>query len=188
MSNWIQTERIRLMPIHAEVLRAVLSGDTKKADKLLAAKGSDSLVDARRLCELRLNQIEANPELDRRLLQAIVLNENDTLVGHIGFHTEPDAQYLLDQGLRGVELGYTVFEPYRRRGIATEAVQLMIGWGQFAFDIDTFVASIAPDNTPSIALVKRLHFKKVGVHIDEEDGPEDIYVLEVSRDSGGAGL
>ena len=41
-----------------------------------------------------------------------------------------------------------------------------------------FVASVAPDNEPSLAIVRKLAFEHVGEHWDEEDGRELEFRLE----------
>jgi RimJ/RimL family protein N-acetyltransferase len=41
-----------------------------------------------------------------------------------------------------------------------------------------FVASVAPTNTPSLALVAKAGFRKIGEHVDGEDGVEHIYLRE----------
>jgi len=39
------------------------------------------------------------------------------------------------------------------------------------------VVSIRPDNIPSRRLAERFGFNRIGSHIDDEDGLEDIYEL-----------
>ena len=77
-----------------------------------------------------------------------------------------------------VELGYTVFPPFRARGFATEAVIGLIGWAHRSAGIDNFVVSIAPDNEPSRAIAARLGFRRVGEHTDEFDGFEEVFLLD----------
>jgi RimJ/RimL family protein N-acetyltransferase len=43
-----------------------------------------------------------------------------------------------------------------------------------------FVASIAPVNAPSLAVVRRLGFVRVGEHDDPEDGLEHVYALRLA--------
>ena len=80
-----------------------------------------------------------------------------------------------------VELGYTVFPPFRARGFATEAVIGLIGWAHRSAGIDNFVVSIAPDNEPSRAIAARLGFRRVGEHTDEFDGFEEVFLLDGAR-------
>jgi L-amino acid N-acyltransferase YncA len=46
-----------------------------------------------------------------------------------------------------------------------------------------FVASVSPSNTPSLALVAKTGFRKIGEHIDSEDGLEHIYLREGAANS-----
>ena len=43
------------------------------------------------------------------------------------------------------------------------------------YQVHRFVVSISPDNLPSLGLAAKLGFRKIGSHIDELDGPEDIF-------------
>ncbi|MND08591.1 hypothetical protein D3C83_313230 [compost metagenome] len=50
-------------------------------------------------------------------------------------------------------------------------------WAAKDAGIETFVVSISPSNVPSQAIARRFGFTKVGEHMDEEDGLEDILVV-----------
>lgn len=43
------------------------------------------------------------------------------------------------------------------------------------------MVTIQPDNIPSVRLAETFGFRRIGLHIDEVDGLEDIYVLEYSE-------
>jgi RimJ/RimL family protein N-acetyltransferase len=80
----------------------------------------------------------------------------------------------------GIELGYTVFAADRRRGYACEAVAALLAFARReAPQLAGFVASIGPANAPSLALVRRLGFTKIGEHDDPEDGLEHVYALRL---------
>jgi RimJ/RimL family protein N-acetyltransferase len=91
------------------------------------------------------------------------------MVGHVGFHGPPGYNAL--KAADAVEVGYTIFPEHRRRGYATEAVRALLDWAR-AQGIHRFVASVGPQNEPSLALVRRLGFREVGRHWDDEDGEE----------------
>lgn len=103
------------------------------------------------------------------------------MVGYLGFHTAPAPAYLKDISPSGIEMGYTVFEPYRRRGYAQEAITALMGWAIQHHQVWRFVVSISPSNLPSMNLAIKLGFNRISSHIDEIDGPEDI--LEFRRAS-----
>jgi [ribosomal protein S5]-alanine N-acetyltransferase len=49
-------------------------------------------------------------------------------------------------------------------------------WAHAAFGISRFIVCVSPNNTPSLALIARLGFAKIGDHMDEIDGNEHIYL------------
>ena len=58
-------------------------------------------------------------------------------------------------------IGYTVSPPYARQGYAIEAVRGVIGWFR-ALDCDRVLANAAPENAPSIRVLKKLGFGFTG--------------------------
>lgn len=99
------------------------------------------------------------------------------MIGHIGFHTLPGADYLKPYSSTGVEFGFTVFEPFRRNGYAREASLAMMNWAAQTHSIREFVLSIRPDNVASQRLAEQLGFVRVGSHIDDVDGLEEVLLL-----------
>jgi len=171
----IQSERLDLIPITPGVLRALLAKSFYEAAQLLGITALSDWDISRYAMELRVKQLEENPGLQPWLLRAISLRERRLLVGHIGFHTAPGADYLAELSPGGVEFGFGVLEPWRRRGIATEASEAAMRWAREEHQVQRFVLSISPDNFPSLGLAAKLGFRKIGSHIDEHDGPEDIF-------------
>jgi RimJ/RimL family protein N-acetyltransferase len=119
----------------------------------------------------RLGQLRLDPTIRVWLGRAMVLTEADgsrRVVGSIGFHGPPDA-------LGRLEVGYSVDPPYRRRGYASESVKALFDWAHRERGINRFVASISPDNEPSLRLAAGYGFQRVGEQIDEIDGLEYIF-------------
>lgn len=165
------------------VLEALLAGRREEADELLGARVPadwPSKPDAA-LLRLRLGQMRNDPAVEPWLLRALVLRTADPreMVGHAGFHGPPGVNGLEDPG--AVELGYTVFPEHRGRGYATEATRALIVWAQEA-GVGRFIASVAPGNAPSLAIVRKLGFVQTGEQWDEEDGLELVFEL---RTDGG---
>ncbi len=98
------------------------------------------------------------------------------MIGHAGFHGPP--------GVNGpgqpdaVELGYTIFPEHRGSGYATEAARALLDWAQETHGITHFIASVAPGNEPSLAIVAKLGFVQTGDQWDDEDGLELVFELE----------
>jgi GNAT superfamily N-acetyltransferase len=77
-----------------------------------------------------------------------------------------------------VEIGYTTFEPFRGRGLATEAVSALMGWARKERDVGRFILSISPDNAPSLVIARKLGFVQTGEQWDDDDGLELVFELE----------
>lgn len=176
----ITSERLELVAMTPAFLKASLNQDLHQAgDELKALFASEWPGDAADLLALRLEQIEAEPAVQPWLLRAIVLRTSRTMVGYIGFHTAPNPEYLRDISPGAVEFGFTVFPEFRRQGFAREASIALMDWAATAHKVQRFIMSIRPDNHPSQNLALQLNFVRIGSHIDEVDGLEEILELRV---------
>jgi RimJ/RimL family protein N-acetyltransferase len=175
LSSVIRSRRLDLIPLCPAVLRASLELDRETVGERLGLRIPEVWPDIPHVLELRLRQLEADPALEPWLLRAVGLRDEHTMVGHVGFHDRPGSASLRPWSPGGVELGYTIFREYRRRGYAAEACEAMMGWAQREHGVDRFVLSIGVDNGPSLALARKLGFRRIGSQIDELDGPEEIF-------------
>ena len=176
----ISTERLELVSMSVEFVDALLAGrrhDAEAAAGIVLPDGWPDDHDGRFL-RFRLDQMRRDPSTQQWLVRAIALREpTPAMIGHAGFHGPPGVN--AKKRPDAVELGYTVFEPHRRRGYATETVRGLMCWARDEHGIRHFVASVAPDNEPSLAIVRKLGFEETGSHWDEEDGDELEFELEV---------
>jgi RimJ/RimL family protein N-acetyltransferase len=178
--------RLDLVSLSPAFIRASLAGDLPKAERLLGAKLPEGWPDCAHLLQLRLKQMEDDAayepwSLRAVVLRAMVLRADQMMVGHIGFHTKPAAEYLQPYSPTGVEFGFEVFPPFRRLGLAREASLALMHWAQTVHGQRTFIVSIRPDNTASQGLAAQLGFVRIGSHIDEIDGLEEILELRLDR-------
>jgi RimJ/RimL family protein N-acetyltransferase len=155
-----------------EAMTALLEGRRGEAETVLGAKVPDHFPGhAERLLRIRLEDMRVDPSTAPWLLRAMVLREpGRPMVGHVGFHGKPDAR-------GAVEIGYTVFPEYRRRGFAIESVRAMFRWASVEHRIARFRASVSPGNEPSLRLLAKLGFRQTGTQWDEEDGEELVFEL-----------
>jgi RimJ/RimL family protein N-acetyltransferase len=124
--------------------------------------------------QYRLAQLAADPSIRGWLGRAIVLEAKPgerRVIGSVGFHGPPDESGRL-------EIGYSVDPEFRRQGFAIEAVRAMLDWAAKRYGVSQFLASVAPDNEPSLGLIRQLGFRRVGEQIDPIDGLE--YVFEAA--------
>ena len=174
----IRTERLELLAFTPEVIEALVARDGDRAAELLGATVPGDWPDRHdeRFLHLRLGQLRAHADLQEWSVRGVVLVSESALVGHIGFHGPPGVNAL--RRADGVEVGYSIFPAFRRRGIATEAVGGLMQWAREAHDIRAFVASVSPQNDASLGVVGKLGFEHVGEHWDDEDGLEHEFLLE----------
>jgi RimJ/RimL family protein N-acetyltransferase len=185
----IRSERLELVSISPDFIDALLAERRSDAEAAATLTLPDDWPDAhdRGFLNFRLRQMRERPEIQEWFVYAVVLPEGERpMIGHAGFHGPPGVNSV--KAADAVEVGYSVFEPYRRRGYATEVVRALMGWASREHGIRRFIASISPDNEASLALARRLGFKHIGQHWDEEDGEELEFELRLAdaRFSAGA--
>jgi RimJ/RimL family protein N-acetyltransferase len=179
-SGSILTERLELLPMSAQFLEACMNDDRAEATRLLGYPVAEEWSPHIWLIR-RLEQLRADPSLEAWLLRAVILRATGTMIGNVGFHSAPGADYLHPFARDGVELGYTIYPAFRRQGYATETVRALITWAAQAHGVRRFVLSISPENVPSQRIAQHFHFRQIGSHIDEEDGLEEIFLLDLDH-------
>jgi RimJ/RimL family protein N-acetyltransferase len=176
----IRTERLELTLLSPQLLEAILGGRRDDAESLARIAIPSWWPDEhdRRFLVLRLDQVTKDPGRLEWLPRAIGLRRRDRpIIGHTGFHGPPGVNG--PRRPNALEVGYTVFEPHRRCGYATEAVAAMLAWARDEHGVHDFVASVSPDNVPSLALVRRFGFRQTGRQWDDEDGEELVFELHL---------
>lgn len=129
---------------------------------------ADQLVD---FLNYRLGQLREDVSIHGWLGRAIVYTDRDgsrEAIGSIGFHGPPDEEGRL-------EIGYSVDPRYRRRGFAREAAIAIYKWAHDAHGVETFVASVSPDNIASLNLIEEFGYVLIGEQMDEIDGLELVF-------------
>lgn len=177
----IRSHRLELVLMSRALLEAFLSGDHASAARIGGFQIPNDLILRKRTLQMRLRQIQANPQVHPWLLRAIVIRQSQMMCGYIGFHSEPDPEDLRNVTAGGVELGYAIGESFRRQGFAKEAALALMKWAFERHGQRCFVLSIAPDNQASLAMAHSMGFREVGSHVDEEDGVELYFERRLDR-------
>lgn len=94
-------------------------------------------------------------------MSAILLQDTDTIIGFCGL-VHPGGQ-------EEVEIKYAFKREYWGQGFATETVRAMIAYGRAHHDIHDIMATTAPQNSASHAVLLKAGFRR-GALIDNEDG------------------
>jgi ribosomal-protein-alanine N-acetyltransferase len=170
----LSTPRLDLHPLPLPVLDALLAGDFETADAVTPFPvEAHTFEDDEYVLGLRQTQLRNDPSELPWLYRAAVLRETGDVVGRCGFHARPDADGM-------VELGYRVQPQWRRQGLATELATGMLAWAREQ-GARRCVASTVPDNLASQAVLAKLGFVRTGEWMDEVDGLEWVYALELVR-------
>jgi RimJ/RimL family protein N-acetyltransferase len=168
----ISTPRLELISMSVPFMEALARHDVDGASREIGARVPEWMADElQNFLRMRLGQLSRDPTTRRWLGRAMVLADESgdkRVVGSIGFHGPPDAK-------GRVEIGYSVDPPHRRQGFAREAIRAMLDWAHREHGITTFIASISPDNEPSLRLASRFGFVQVGEQMDVIDGLELVF-------------
>ena len=158
-----------------EFLEAILEGNRERAAEALDLELPEgfSFEGNARFFALRLRQMRENPRFREWCPHAVVLEGR--MIGHAGYHGPPGVNAV--GKAEAVEIGYTIEEPHRGRGYATEAAGMLIRQAEER-GVRHIVASCAPTNEPSLAVIRKLGFTHTGEAMDEEDGLELVFELE----------
>ena len=175
----ITSDRLELILLSPQAIDALLEGRRADAERELDAAIPADWPDEHDAGFLRYRQrqLERAPQAEPWLVRAVILRDPDrTMIGHAGFHGQPGING--KQDAEAVELGYTIFEPHRGHGYATEAAQALMDWASAEKGIRRFIASVSPENDPRSRSSSKLGFVQTGEQWDEEDGLELVFELE----------
>ena len=172
----VETERTWLTLMGRGCIDAFLAGDHAEVERILEASVPSDWPDHADtwLLETRREQLDNGPASAPWLLRAIISKADRNMLGYFNFHGPPD-----DRGV--AEIGYTIWPRHRRRGYAEETVRAMFAWAHRTHGLTRFRASVAPDNEPSLAMVRKLGFVHVGEQWDEIDGRELVFEMSYPR-------
>jgi [ribosomal protein S5]-alanine N-acetyltransferase len=172
--NTITSERLDLVSVGLDFVRAALAGRIDEAER---SAGVTLPAGWERAAEsalgYRLAQMEADPATQPWLLRLLVIRETGEMAGYANFHAPPG-----EEGW--VEIGYQIEPRFRRQGYASEAATAMFSWAAEQ-GIQRFRASVSPDNEPSLAMVRKMGFHRIGEQWDEIDGLEFVFEASLSE-------
>jgi len=175
----LHTERLDLHPLPLPLIEAVLAGDLARARQLAPFPlDEETFSGDGYVLALRRDQLRADPSELPWLYRAAVLRETGQVVARAGFHAPPDAD-------GAVEIGYSVQPAWQGRGLATEMATGLLDWARRS-GAARCLGSTAPDNAASQAVLAKLGFVRTGEQMDEIDGLELVFTLELESFAGPA--
>lgn len=90
-------------------------------------------------------------------IQNFAITYQDELVGTVGIIPQKDVYRL------NAEIGYWIGEPFWGKGIATQAVKLMVTYGNKEFGIIRFYAGVFDFNKASMRVLEKAGFSHEGI-------------------------
>ena len=161
--------RLELVPLEPEVLDALAGGRRDEAERALGVRIPPDRPDEH---DTAFFELRARERLPLEWVRAVVCD--GAMVGHAGFHGPPGRNGPGDPD--AVEIGYTIFPEFRGRGHAQAAARALVGFARER-GVRRVLASVAPDNAPSLAVVRKVGFVETGEQWDEEHGRELVFEL-----------
>jgi RimJ/RimL family protein N-acetyltransferase len=109
-------------------------------------------------------------------IEALVDRASGDLIGWAGLAVP----HFLPEILPAVEVGWRLSEPFRGRGLATEAGQAAVDWGFTVGGLDRIVSIYEPENIPSGRVMEHLGFTPILSTTGQPRG-EELLVTELTR-------
>lgn len=172
----LEDDVLRLVPMNVPLMRALAEGRMTDAERELGAPIASEWSLPRELLALRIAQLERAPQRTGWLLHAVVLRTPSLMIGNVGFHGPPGEHVFEARWPGVVELGYDIVPAFRRRGLATRAIGLLLDWARFR-EASQVVLSIALDNTASQRTADKLGFALREEYEHDARGRERLYGL-----------
>lgn len=118
----------------------------------------------------RVPQVKEDAARNKWFVRWVVERVSEEIVGSMSFHGAPDSRGM-------IEIGLGVHPDFRGRGYAREALIGMWSWACEQADVNVLRYTVSSTNLASTKLIAGFAFAHVGVQIDDEDGPEEIYEM-----------
>jgi len=118
----------------------------------------------------RIPRVKQEPSFAEICLILAISKSDNKVIGSAGFHDLPD-----ERGM--IEIGFGIVPEMQNQGFGME---LLLGmWHTICkrSDVKILRYTVAPDNEPSMHIINKLGFTKVGEQIDLEDGLELIFEM-----------
>jgi RimJ/RimL family protein N-acetyltransferase len=174
----IETDRLVLRLVPLAGLAATASGDRAACHRLIGAQLPEAWFDDAWVSDLRLHQWKEDRDYAPWSIRAIALKATRQIVGTINCHDKPQPFEHRGSVAPFIEMGYTIFDPHRRKGYAFEAITGLCAFAAH-HGVRWVRLSISPGNAPSRALAAKLGATQIGTQYDDRDGPEDVFLFEI---------
>lgn len=171
----IKTERLILVPCELGHFEAMLRDERELAAMLGVSLADDwpGFEAARDAMSYSHEYLKSHPNALGWWTYLFIHSADNALIGLGGFKGEAD-----ESGT--VEIGYSIAQGYRRRGLATEAARGMIDYAFSHPHVTEVIAHTLPEINPSTQVLQKVGMKQVGVSQDPDEG--EVWRWSLKRD------
>lgn len=156
----INTKRLILVPLTLELTKSLMLGQNEELEKLGIKQNekwpTEDTYDILPIIAESLEQTKVPTGFETWM---IIRNDNNQVIGDIGFHGKPD-----ENG--EVEVGYGLVEDERKKGFGFEALEAIMTWAISQSNVKIIKADCLIDNIPSARLLEKVGLKEI--NRDEE--------------------
>lgn len=143
------------------------------------------LVEGRSPLRFRAPKVKKDPSFAELAIVLAISKDAHEIIGSVGFHDFPN-----EAGM--IEVGFRIVEEKQNQGLGFELIVGALRWICQRKDVKVLRCTVSPDNVPSMKIIKKLNFEKVGEQIDSDDGLELIFEQTVQdflamQDPSGSG-
>ena len=149
----IKTERLLLRDFQADDWSAVHVYACDADVTRYQDWGPNSEDDTKKFIDFSITSSQLKPRVDFEL--AIILSENNKLIGGAGIHISNAAH-------REGWIGYCLNKQWWGKGIGTEAARTLIDFGFSQLGLHRIFATVFPGNTASVNILKKIGMNKEG--------------------------
>ncbi len=164
----LESDRLLLRQINADDVNEIFElRSNKEVMKYIPRPLCITVEDAM----VHINMIQQKIEENEGMNWAITLKDNPTLIGYIGHYRIKWEHYRS-------EIGYMILPQYNGRGIAAEAIKLIIDYGFNEMKMHSLEGIIDPENTASARVLEKNGFVKEA-HLRENEFFEGKFIDSV---------
>ncbi len=159
----METKRLLLINGDLAILEKLIEGNQPLAEYLKVNVPENWSEHGAPIFQYSLERLSKHPDEQPWLTWLPVIKDSRTLIGSCGYKGLPD-----EHGI--VEIGYEISENQRNQGYATELAVALV---QHAFGFPTInnvLAHTLAEENPSVKVLRKIGFVKVGEIEDPEDG------------------
>lgn len=158
----LETERLRLVPATLELADADLHNRLEFIHQLGASvlDGWPPPLNDENSMRYTVDFLRRNPEAAGWAAWYLIAKKHKPVViGQSGFKGPPIAGT--------VEIGYSLLPQFQGKGYASEAVAALLDWAFGHAEVERVIAETLPELAPSIRLLERAGFAKIGKGSEE---------------------